>query len=152
MWVASHLVQFAGIALMVAVLLLLSQQLDAAGARVWPRPATGTAAAALAVSAALQAVDGIVLKVIVDAWAAAASAQKETAVYAAFAVRQIEVGLASVVSRKVQPACGMGAEDRGPGRAVAGRCDVLPLERIAVCGGSDAAPRLIPACSAPARE
>jgi hypothetical protein len=98
MWVASHLVQLAGIALMVAALLLLSQQLEAAGARVWPRLASGTAAAALAVSAALQAVDGIALKVMVDAWAAAPSAQKETAFYAAFAVRQVEIGLASVVS------------------------------------------------------
>jgi hypothetical protein len=98
LWVASHLVQLAGIALMVAALLLLSQQLEAGGARVWPRLAAGTATAALAVSAALQAVDGIALKVMVDAWAAAPSAQKETAFYAAFAVRQVEVGLASMVS------------------------------------------------------
>ncbi|HKH68373.1 MAG TPA: hypothetical protein VKA75_13485, partial [Reyranella sp.] len=52
-------------------------------------------AAALAAAAVLQAVDGIALKVMVDHWAAAPAAQKPSAFEAAFAVRQIEVGIAS---------------------------------------------------------
>jgi hypothetical protein len=50
------------------------------------------------VAAALQAVDGVALKVMVDSWAAAPAAQKQTVFYAAFAVRQIEAGLASMLS------------------------------------------------------
>lgn len=42
--------------------------------------------------------DGIALKAMVDAWAAAPPAQKQMAFYAAFAVRQVEIGLASVTS------------------------------------------------------
>src|SRR5262249_53945021 len=52
----------------------------------------------LAVAVALQAVDGIALKRMVDAWALAPTAQKDVAFYAAFAVRQIEIGLASLFS------------------------------------------------------
>ena len=55
-------------------------------------------AKSLAVAAALQAVDGVALKVMVDAWAAAPAAQKEGVFHAAFAVRQVEVGLASMLS------------------------------------------------------
>jgi hypothetical protein len=97
-WVTSHLIQLAGIALMVAALLLLSQRLEASEGQVWPRLAAAAAMASLALTAALQAVDGIALKVMVDAWMVAPPAQKETAFYAALAVRQIEVGLASMVS------------------------------------------------------
>jgi hypothetical protein len=43
-------------------------------------------------------VDGIALKAVVDAWAVAPAAQKEVAFHAAFAVRQVEVGLASTLS------------------------------------------------------
>ncbi len=52
----------------------------------------------LALAAALQAVDGIALKNMVDAWAAAPASQKEGIFHAAFAVRQIEIGLASLLS------------------------------------------------------
>jgi hypothetical protein len=54
-----------------------------------------TAFAALALAAVLQAVDGIALKAMVDRWAQAGPAQKQSAFEAAFAVRQIEIGLAS---------------------------------------------------------
>jgi hypothetical protein len=98
LWVASHLTQLAGVALMVAALLVLTQQMEAAGVIGWPRLASGGAIAGLAVAAALQAVDGVALKKMVDAWAAASAAQKDGAFHAAFAVRQIEVGLASMMS------------------------------------------------------
>ena len=98
LWVTSHLTQLAGVALMVAALLVLTQQLEAAGGIGWPRLASSGAVAGLAVAAALQAVDGVALKRRVDAWAAASAAQKDGAFHAAFAVRQIEVGLASMTS------------------------------------------------------
>src|SRR5947207_7693652 len=98
LWVARHLTQLAGDVLMVAALLFLAQQLEAASGTGWARLAAGGAIASLAVAAALQAVDGVALKVMVDAWAAAPAAQKEGVFHAAFAVRQVEVGLASMLS------------------------------------------------------
>lgn len=98
LWVASHLTQFAGIALMVAALLFLARQLELASSTGWSQIAAGGAIASLAVATTLQAVDGIALKVMVDTWAAAPAEQKEGAFYAAFAVRQVEVGLASMLS------------------------------------------------------
>lgn len=98
LWVASHLTQLAGVALMVAALLLLAQQLRAGRAATWVGIAAGGAVTSLAVAMALQAIDGIALKFMVDAWAAAPAVQKETVFQAAFAVRQIEIGLASMAS------------------------------------------------------
>jgi hypothetical protein len=98
LWVASHLTQLAGLALIVAALLLLAQQLRAGSAAAWAGIAAGAAIVSLAVAAALQAVDGIALKRMVDAWAAAPAAQKDGIFHAAFAVRQIEIGLASMAS------------------------------------------------------
>ena len=54
--------------------------------------------AALATTAVLQAVDGVALKVLVDAWASAAEEHKQSAFQAALAARQIEVGVASFVA------------------------------------------------------
>jgi hypothetical protein len=76
LWVASHMTQLLGVALMVAALLFLSQQLESVSGTGWSRVAAGGAIASLAVAAALKAVDGIALKVMVDAWAAAPPAQK----------------------------------------------------------------------------
>jgi hypothetical protein len=94
-WIAIHLIQFAGVAAMIAALLVLGRQLEASAL---PRLAAGGAVASLALAAALQAVDGIALKVMVDAWAAAPAAEKNAAFRAAFAVRQIEIGFASLSS------------------------------------------------------
>jgi hypothetical protein len=96
-WVASHLTQLAGIALMVAALLILTKCVEAGPGGAWARLGAGGAVASLAVAAALQAVDGVALKVMVDAWAGAPAEQKAIAFQAAFAVRQIEVGLASML-------------------------------------------------------
>jgi hypothetical protein len=96
-WVASHLMQLGGIALMVAVLVLLSREM--AGGPEGSSSAALAAAcaiASLAVAAALQAVDGVALKTMVNAWAAAVGEDKNSLFHAAFAVRQIEVGLASM--------------------------------------------------------
>jgi hypothetical protein len=96
-WVASHLTQLAGIALMDAALLILAQQVEATRGKAWSYVIAGSAVASLTVAAALQAVDGIALKAMVNAWAAAPPGQKEMAYHAALAVRQIEVGLASML-------------------------------------------------------
>ena len=98
LWVASHLTQLAGVALMVVALLFLTRQLESARDTGWPQIAAGGAIASLAVAAMLQAVDGIALKVMVDAWAAAPAQQKEGVFHATFAVRQVEVGLATMLS------------------------------------------------------
>ncbi len=96
-WIFSHLLQFAGAALLVAFMLLLARQLRVSIPVLQPL-ASGGAIASLAVAAALQAVDGVALKAAVDAWAAAPAAEKAPAFSAAFAVRQIEIGLASLLS------------------------------------------------------
>ena len=97
-WVASHLVQLAGVAAMVTALLFLTVQLEANGPSGVSRIATAGAVVSLALAAALQAVDGIALKSMVDAWAAAPESEKQGLFQAAFAVRQIEIGLASMLS------------------------------------------------------
>jgi hypothetical protein len=98
LWVTSHLIQLLGIILIVAALLFLAQQLESKRGARWTRIAAAGAIASMAAAAALQAVDGIALKSMVDTWAAATAAQREAAFYAAFAVRQVEIGLASVLS------------------------------------------------------
>ena len=54
--------------------------------------------AAVTIAAALQAADGIALKVMVDAWQNATAPEKQALFQAAFAVRQIEIGLASFMA------------------------------------------------------
>jgi hypothetical protein len=83
---------------MVAALLILAQRLEARSGTALPRLAAGGAIASVAATTALQAVDGIALKAMVDSWALAPAAQKEITFHAAFAVRQVEVGLASTLS------------------------------------------------------
>jgi hypothetical protein len=95
-WITAHLLQFVGAALLLGFMLVLSRQLrTTSGLR---QVATGGAIASLAVAAVLQAVDGVALKAMVDSWAAAPEAEKPVAFSAAFAVRQIEIGLASLLS------------------------------------------------------
>jgi hypothetical protein len=98
LWIASHLIQLAGVALIVAALLLLSRRLDATKAASWSRFAAAGAIASLGVATALHAVDGVALKATVDTWVAAPEAQKQAAFYAALAVRRIEIGLAATAS------------------------------------------------------
>jgi hypothetical protein len=92
------LMQLTGMALMVAALVLLSQRMAAGQAKVVAILGEIGAVGGLAVAAALQAVDGIALKAMVNAWSTAPESKKEMLFYAAFAVRQIEIGLASIMS------------------------------------------------------
>jgi hypothetical protein len=98
LWVWSHLGQFAGLAPLGAALVALAATLEPGRASNWGRVAVVAATASVAVAAALQAVDGIALKSMVDRWAAATGQEQRIAFEAALAVRQIEIGLASLVS------------------------------------------------------
>ena len=93
-WVNSHLLQLAGIVLMVGALRILSQQLQAGAGGVWSLLGGGIATAGMAIAAVLQAVDGVALKVMVDRWAASPD---ETTFEGAFAVRQVEIGMAAML-------------------------------------------------------
>lgn len=97
-WVASHLLQLFGAGLLIAALVLCSRKLDDGPAAAWTPVVRTGAGASLAMAAALQAMDGVALKVMVDNWAAAAEPEKTSLFHATFAVRQIEVGLASMSS------------------------------------------------------
>jgi hypothetical protein len=97
-WIASHLTQLFGLLLMsTALILLLRRLFDGPGAD-WAMLANAGVIAGLAAGAALQAVDGVALKVMVDHWATAPASAKPLLFQTTFAVRQIEIGLASVTS------------------------------------------------------
>ena len=98
LWVWSHLGQFLGVALLGIALVALATTLEPGRAAAWGRVGRAGAVAIIAVAAALQAVDGVALKVMVDRWAAATGEARLFAFEAAFAVRQIEIGLASLLS------------------------------------------------------
>ncbi|HXC51218.1 MAG TPA: hypothetical protein VN634_10070 [Candidatus Limnocylindrales bacterium] len=97
-WVASHLMQLAGVLLMSGALLVLERVLAEGRGAWWARIGAAGATAGIALAAALQAVDGIALKRMVDAWAGASEPSVFPLFAAAFAVRQIEVGLAAMLS------------------------------------------------------
>ncbi len=96
-WIASHLMQLFGIILIVVALVFLSKLMSNGGGASWAYVGVLGAGASLSVAAVLQAVDGVALKVMVNSWAAASAADKEMLLLATFAVRQIEIGLASIL-------------------------------------------------------
>lgn len=95
---ASHLGQFLGFATLGIALVALAATLEPGRSAAWGRIGLAGTAAGIALVAALQAVDGVALKIMVDRWAAASGQARVLAYEAAFAVRQIEIGLASLVS------------------------------------------------------
>jgi hypothetical protein len=99
-WTGIHLGQFVGMAILVAGLLVLFVALDLhRGAPAWlARFAAVAAAAALALYAVLQAVDGVALKHAVDAWAAAPEAEKAARFDVAEGIRWLEWGARSYQS------------------------------------------------------
>jgi len=99
-WIAVHLGQFAGMALLIAGLLAVGAALgDRAGGRDWAaRFGAAAAVAALALYGVLQAVDGVALKHAVDAWAAAPAAEKAARFASAEVVRWLEWGTRSYQS------------------------------------------------------
>ncbi|TME97405.1 MAG: hypothetical protein E6I40_01510 [Chloroflexi bacterium] len=71
LWVWTHLGQFLGFALLMAGLAAFGSTFASGAAAAWARIGVIGAAATVAVAAALQAVDGVALKAMVDRWAAA---------------------------------------------------------------------------------
>jgi len=97
-WVTIHLMQLFGVVLIATALVLLSRKMSDGPAAEWATLGAAGAIASVAIAAALQAVDGVALKFMVDAWAVTPDPAKGAMFDAAFAVRQIEVGLASMTS------------------------------------------------------
>ena len=98
LWVTSHLAQLLGVVLILSTLVLLSWKMADGPAAVWARLGAAGTVGCLAATSVLQAVDGIALKGMVDAWASAPDQEKASLFQAAFGVRQIEIGLASITS------------------------------------------------------
>jgi Domain of unknown function (DUF4386) len=97
-WVSSHLTQFLGVALMFVGLVALRDTIQNQSTEWVARLGVLFGACAMAVAAALQAVDGVALKLAVNNWSSASLDQRQSAFTAALAVRQIEIGLASYVA------------------------------------------------------
>ncbi len=95
-WVASHLTQLLGVVLLFTALSLFGRRFTTEIGATFVHIGSVFASASIAMAAALQAVDGIALKAMVNAWAIAPAADKATAFASAVAVRQIEIGLASM--------------------------------------------------------
>jgi hypothetical protein len=98
LWVVSHLIQWLGIVLILGAFILLSRRMANGPAAEWAYVGMAGAVGCLATASVLQAVDGIALKVMVDAWTAASGNEKAILFQAAFGTRQIEVALASIVT------------------------------------------------------
>ena len=98
-WVGVHLLQLLGAMVIVASLTLICHQLRRDGRDNPTTTLTLVAGAStLAVSTALQAVDGIALKACIDAWVNATGPDKAALFHTAFGVRQVEIGLASMAA------------------------------------------------------
>jgi hypothetical protein len=97
-YVWTHLGQFAGFFGLGVGLVALAGTLEAGWAAAWGRAGALGAVAGVAVAAALQAVDGVALKAMVDRWAAAEGPARLMAFEAALALRQLEIGLAGLLS------------------------------------------------------
>jgi hypothetical protein len=97
-WITTHLVQWAGGVLMFVGIALLARHLLSSGERgaTLARIALGASITVAAVFTVLQAVDGVSLKVAVDAWADASPARRAAAFSAAEAIRWTEIGLNAV--------------------------------------------------------
>ena len=97
-YVWTHLGQFAGFLGLGMGLVAFAATLEPGRAAAWARIGAAGAVASMAVAAALQAVDGVALKAMVDRWAAANGEVRSLAYEAALALRQIEIGLAGFLS------------------------------------------------------
>jgi hypothetical protein len=97
-WVASHLLQVLGLTLVAAGLVALAGAMEAGWPAALARLGVLATAASVSLGAVLQAVDGVALKVMATRWMAARGEPRQLAFEGAVAVRQIEVGLASLLS------------------------------------------------------
>jgi hypothetical protein len=93
-WTLVHLGQFAGMLVIIAGLLVLFQALNVRSgmAGLLAQGAAVSAAVTLALYGILQAIDGVALKQVVDAWASAPEAEKAARFASAEAIRFLEWG------------------------------------------------------------
>lgn len=96
-WVVTHLGQLFGVLLIVFGLIAFSWKLRNGRGGAWSLLAGVCAVASLSLAAALQAVDGVALKFMVDRLASAPPNLQASTFEAAFGVRQVEIGLASLM-------------------------------------------------------
>lgn len=92
-WVLGHLLEFLAWAFVFAALVVLSWYLHTGRAAGWGVLGAAGAVTSLSLLGALQAVDGVALKVMVDRWVAAPAESQELLFESAYAVRQIEGSL-----------------------------------------------------------
>lgn len=97
-WIATHLGQLLGVVLIGGGLVSLTWCLRAGRGGVWAMLGAAGALISIAMAGVLQAVDGIALKVMVDRWSGGAVASQPLVFEAAFGVRQVEVGVSSVMA------------------------------------------------------
>ena len=98
LWIGSHLSQFLGVAMMFVGLVALNDSLKGEPFACLAKLGVFVGVAALAITAVLQAVDGIALKLMVDDWVSASEGQKQSVFQATLAVRRIETGVASFMA------------------------------------------------------
>ncbi len=98
LWIGSHLSQFLGVAIMFVGLVALNDSLKGERFAYLAMLGVFVGVAALAISAVLQAVDGVALKLMFDDWVSASEGQKQSAFQATLAVRRIEIGLAGFMA------------------------------------------------------
>jgi Domain of unknown function (DUF4386) len=96
-WVASHLAQCFGVVLIAAGMIALSWKLRGGRAGAWALLAGVTVVVSVSLAGALQAVHGVALKFAVDRWSVSTEVARTAAFETAYAVRQIEIGLASLM-------------------------------------------------------
>lgn len=97
-WIASHLAQLFGLLLLTIALALLTRLFTNDMAMTLARVGGVCANVGISTAAALQAVDGIALKTMSVYWANAPAAEQPALFAATLGVRQIEIGLASILS------------------------------------------------------
>ncbi len=95
-WIASHLIQLAGVLCLLLCLSLLTRTFTSEISATFAHVASFLAAVSLSVGAVLQAVDGIALKPMAAYWLDAAAPDKQAFFAATLATRHIEIGLASI--------------------------------------------------------
>jgi hypothetical protein len=98
LWVASHLGQFIGFSILAVAFIGLAAAMEDGKPAAWGRVGLIGIAASLALAGALQAVDGVALRSMLLRWMQVSHGARERAFDAALAVRQIEIGLASLLS------------------------------------------------------
>jgi hypothetical protein len=141
-YVWSHLGQFIGFCGIGAGLFGIAATLETGRAAAWGRLGAAGAVISVAVAAVLQAVDGVALKATVGRWSAASGETRAMTFEAALALRQIEIGLAGLLSitgglTLLTLACGILCSTRYP--SWIGALALISSASMAAAGAAQAA-------------